>query len=66
MRYVMDRLDNWRRGYYRAESGNRGCGLHARPRRIAAVLTEVFEMQQRIYDLCPDLKPPFLKLRVGT
>jgi hypothetical protein len=29
-------------------------------RRIATVLTEIFEMQQRIYDLRPDLKPPFL------
>jgi len=29
-------------------------------RRIAAVLMEIFEMQLRIYNLRPDLKPPFL------
>ena len=28
--------------------------------RIAEVLTEIFELQRRIYDLRPDLKPPFL------
>jgi hypothetical protein len=27
---------------------------------IAAILSEIFEMQQRIYALRPDLKPPFL------